>query len=105
MRSSRTFSMLLLFALLGLFGWGLVKLLLLRFEHGDVYPPYSTFRADPLGAKAFYAGLDSLATISARRSLQPIWRVGDPRGTTLLFLGASVTNLYGWEPTVKDFET
>ena len=33
---------------------GVLQLFRLRFEQGDVYPPYSTLRADPLGSMALY---------------------------------------------------
>ena len=35
-------------------GLGLLQLLAMRAETGAFYPPYSTFRADPLGTRAFY---------------------------------------------------
>ena len=43
-----------------LFVFGLWRLFALRFETGDVYPFYSTLRSDALGAKAFYAALETL---------------------------------------------
>ena len=52
LKKSRTL-VLLLPVLLVLFGFGVLRLFRLRFETGDVYPPYSSLRSDPLGAKAF----------------------------------------------------
>jgi hypothetical protein len=46
-------------AVLILFSCCLVRLLLLRYERGDVYPAYSTLRADPLGTRALYEALQS----------------------------------------------
>lgn len=66
---------------------GLVHLFNLRFEAGDVYPPYSSLRADPLGTKALHDSLDEL--ISTRRNFEPLRRLGDGRDTTLLYLGES----------------
>ena len=40
-----------------LFVLGVIYLFLLRFEAGDVYPPYSSLRADPLGTMAWYESL------------------------------------------------
>jgi hypothetical protein len=37
----------------------------LRFERGDVYPAYSSLRADPLGAMAFYESLEKIPGLSA----------------------------------------
>ena len=34
--------------------WGLEQVVLGPLETGDVYPPYSSLRTDPLGAKALY---------------------------------------------------
>jgi hypothetical protein len=82
---------LILFALvLGAFTFGLIHLLNLRFERGDIYPAYSSFRSDPLGAKAFYESLGRLTP--ARRNLQPLSKLGEGRDTTLLWLGAEGNN-------------
>ena len=53
-----------------------MRLFELRFDVGDVYPPYSTLRSDPLGAKAFYASLETLPGLHAERSLQPLAALG-----------------------------
>jgi hypothetical protein len=42
------------------FIFGVVKLFLLRFEAGDVYPTYSSLRSDPLGSRAFYSSLENM---------------------------------------------
>ena len=34
-----------------LFIYGMIELLTLRFEKGDAYPPYSSYRPDPLGTQ------------------------------------------------------
>ena len=47
------------FIVLG-FVLGVVKLFLLRFEAGDVYPAYSSLRSDPLGSRAFYRSLENI---------------------------------------------
>ena len=65
-------------ALFAAFGAGLVHLLHLRFDVGDVYPPYSTLRSDPLGAKVFYDSLQALPGLDAARSLRPLPLLGVP---------------------------
>ena len=50
----------LLPALIVVFGAGVIRLFQLRFEAGDVYPPYSSYRADPLGTRALYQSLENL---------------------------------------------
>ena len=47
----RHLSSLLIALVLLLFVAGLAKLFGLRFEQGDIYPRYSTLRADPYGTK------------------------------------------------------
>jgi hypothetical protein len=49
-----------LFVLVLGFIFGVVKLFLLRFEAGDVYPTYSSLRSDPLGSRAFYSSLENM---------------------------------------------
>ncbi len=50
---------------------GVVKLFLLRFEAGDVYPAYSSLRSDPLGSRAFYRSLENInATLVSRNYLR-----------------------------------
>jgi len=70
---------------------GVAWLFHLRFEAGDIYPPYSSWRADPLGAKALFESLDDL--VSVRRFTQPSASLGEGRDTTMLFLGASLPDL------------
>jgi hypothetical protein len=68
------------------FIFGIVQLFNLRFEAGDVYPKYSSFRADPLGSKALYESLELLLPTS--RHVERWSRLPDGRGRTLLYLGA-----------------
>ena len=85
-----------LFILLGCaagLGFGLVKLFQLRFEHGDVYPPYSSLRADPLGTMAFYESLQKIPGISARRDFSIADQLPEAPATTYLHLAA---NRYEW---------
>lgn len=95
---------LILLGLLGsLFVAGLVHLFNLRFEAGDVYPPYSTLRADPLGAKAFH---DSLAELlEVRRNFSPFSRLGDGRQAALLYLGAASDEVRFTTNEFRDLET
>ena len=60
------------FIVLG-FVLGVVKLFLLRFETGDVYPAYSSLRSDPLGSRAFYRSLENInpALVSRNYTMLP----------------------------------
>jgi hypothetical protein len=81
----------LLALVIAAFTWGIVDLYGLRLAGGDIYPPYSSFRADPLGAKVLYESVAELPGFSARRNLRTLdhWRGG---GATLLWLGEDPFN-------------
>lgn len=70
----------------------LAHLLVMRAQSGTHYPPYSTFRADPLGTRAFYETLRAMPGIRAERSLAPIRTLGALRDATCLFLGDRPAN-------------
>ena len=70
-----------------LFVYGITHLLILRFEKGDAYPRYSSYRSDPLGAKAFYEGLGLLPGIEAMRNIEPLRKVSGLSETTLFLFG------------------
>jgi hypothetical protein len=80
----------LLVVLLVVFAAGVFRLFQLRFAQGDVYPPYSTFRSDPLGAKALYESLDNLPGFAVRRNFKPVDKLTDRVGQTVFFLGVPV---------------
>lgn len=71
-----------LLAVTAAFLYGLAHLFALRFERGDIYPEYSSLRADPPGAKALYESLDQF--LSVRRNYQPLTRLDEGRHTELL---------------------
>ena len=74
------------------FCFGLLQLFKLRFAAGDIYPEYSSLRADPLGTKGFYESLDNLLT--AGRNYRPFSKLGQGRDTTLFYLGAQSTFMF-----------
>jgi len=78
----------LLLALGAGFLFGLGELYKLRFESGDIYPPYSSLRADPLGTKALYESLARIDGMSVSRHYRDV--VSLPRGAAaIFFLGAN----------------
>ena len=85
------------------FVFGIVQLFNLRFEAGDVYPKYSSFRADPLGSKALYESLEALLPTS--RHVERWSRLPDGRGTTLLYLGADPEELKFPRHQLQSLET
>ena len=68
-------SLLLALVLAAIFIGGLARLFALRYEVGDVYPPYSSLRADPLGTKALAAALGALPGIEVRTNFKPLPRI------------------------------
>jgi hypothetical protein len=92
-RTGKTMLLVVAALVLALFVVGLLELVALRFEAGDIYPPYSTLRADPLGTKAFYESLEDIGGVSVRRNYLPQEQLlplmhGAKRGT-LVYLGAT----------------
>ncbi|MEW6267062.1 MAG: DUF4350 domain-containing protein [Thermodesulfobacteriota bacterium] len=79
--------LIMLIVLAAAFGFGLLHLLTLRFQTGDVLPVYSSLRSDPLGAKAWHDSLDHLGTVKVSRYYQPLDRLEASPGATVLFLG------------------
>ena len=71
-----------------LFAFGVVQLFKLRFEAGDVYPPYSSLRTDPLGTMAFYESLGKLPGLSVRRDMSASGRLPEEPDTAYLHLAA-----------------
>jgi hypothetical protein len=86
------------------FCYGLARLFTLRFESGDVYPPYSTMRADPLGAKGLYEALERLPEVEVRRNFQPLKKLQPGRPVTLVYLGTPHQS-YWTERELAEFET
>jgi hypothetical protein len=99
LKESRLATILLLAAVCG-FCYGLVTLFQLRFELGDVYPAYSSLRADPLGSKGFYESLRRLGPITIRRHYEALGKITDPKGTTIFYLGEQFRETRAEEKTL-----
>ncbi len=65
------------------FVWGLVQLYDLRLESGDIYPVYSSFRADPLGSKVLFESLADLPGYSVQRNFHELDDFREHAGTIL----------------------
>ena len=79
----------LLIAMFCAFLLGVGQLFVLRFEKGDVYPAYSSLRADPLGAKAFFLALEKVPGVTVRRNHHAFKKLRPDQATALLYLGAA----------------
>jgi hypothetical protein len=83
---NRKLSLLLLVACTVVFVLGIARLFALRFESGDVYPPYSSLRADPLGTSALYESLGRMPEISVSRDFSANDELPEGRDTAYLHL-------------------
>ena len=67
--------------------WGLAVLYQARLGAGDVFPRYSTLRADPLGTRALYESLAALPGLRVERSLVPLRDLPPTPSRTLVLAG------------------
>lgn len=81
------------------FAAGIAWLFALRFETGDVYPEYSSLRADPLGSMAFYESLEKIPSLSVRRDFSTENRLPDQDGVTYLHLAGDPDD---WDSLPED---
>lgn len=84
MLNSRGVIGLALLAVVVAFGWGVAQLFQLRFASGDIYPEYSSLRADPLGTKAYFEALHAFGG-SVQRNLSGPQRLPHGPGTTVFY--------------------
>jgi len=87
--------------LIGGFLYWVYYLLQIRFSIGDIYPPYSSLRSDPLGSKALFASLEALEGVEVERHLGRLSELKDAE-STILYLGelpwmAGAATLLKWE--------
>lgn len=80
------FSLLLLLVCIAFFAYGILQLFELRFETGDVYPEYSSLRADPLGTMAFYESLGKMPGVNVRQDFSASNHLPEEPGTAYLHL-------------------
>ena len=80
-------AMALAFLLAAAFAYAAVRLFGIQFATGDVYPQYSSLRADPMGAKLLFDGLSGVSGTRVERNYLPLDYLPD-HGATILFLGA-----------------
>jgi hypothetical protein len=72
------------------FLFGVLKLFLLRFEAGDLYPAYSSLRSDPLGSRAFYSSLENINDAVVSRNYHPVQTLEFNENTAFIYIGTSV---------------
>ena len=97
MRSRGPF--LALAAVLALLVAGLVTLFRLRLGQGDLFPAYSTLRADPLGTRALHDALARVPGVRVERRLKPLatLEAAPPRTIVLAGFTAREWRDFSWE--------
>jgi predicted small integral membrane protein len=93
MRGDRLSPILLILCLLA-GAWGGAHVLRARYAAGDLFPAYSSLRADPLGAKALHDALAEIPAVEVRRHSGAPGDLPPGGGTTILILGVR-TGLLG----------
>ncbi|HTB82699.1 MAG TPA: DUF4350 domain-containing protein [Candidatus Sulfotelmatobacter sp.] len=93
------FPIVILLGCTAAFVFGILQLFEMRFAAGDVYPPYSSLRADPLGTMAFYESLGKLPGMSVSRDFSEANRLPEEPHTAYLHLAA---DNYEWEYVPDD---
>jgi Domain of unknown function (DUF4350) len=84
-----------------LFVVGMTRLFWLRFEAGDLYPPYSSLRSDPLGVQALYESLGEVGEVS--RNFRPLGQVALDPASTFLVCGLTARRAALWGDRWKPF--
>lgn len=87
MRKANSYLLLIFLLVTALFGFGLFRLIHLRFRTGDLYPKYSSLRADPLGCKALYETLDRMRQVRVERRFRRTGPVASSADVVLFHLG------------------
>lgn len=82
-------SFLLALLLFAGFAVGLSRLFILRYEIGDVYPPYCSLRADPLGTKVLADALRELPGVEVRRNFKALQKLRPAGPVTLVYAGVT----------------
>ena len=66
---------------------GIMHMFSLRFETGDVFPPYSSLRSDPLGARGLHDSLQNLESVEVSRNYYPAKRLKNLPPAVILYSG------------------
>jgi len=97
LKSRNILAALLVLCLAG-FALGVAWLFQMRFDAGDIYPPYSSLRTDPLGVKALYESLQNLPGITVSRFFQSNSKLQGGPQRLLFILGTTRADLSSMSP-------
>ena len=90
MRKANSIRIMVFAVIVSGFVLGVFKLFSLRFEAGDVYPPYSSLRSDPLGSRAFYSSLENINGAGVSRNYHRLQEVEFEKNTAFFVIGSSI---------------
>jgi hypothetical protein len=79
--------------------FGIARLFSLRFAQGDIYPPYSSLRTDPLGSKALADAIGELPGFRVERNFRPASQLKVSPSAAIAYLGIE----YQTEVDAKEF--
>ena len=86
----KSLTLVVVFGLAALLIAGVYEVFRLRFQAGDIYPEYSTLRADPLGAKAAFDTIEELGEhLQVIRQRQDLRLLELDSNSTLFFAGVT----------------
>jgi hypothetical protein len=88
--NAKAIRIIVFFVIISGFMFGVIKLFLLRFEAGDVYPAYSSLRSDPLGSRAFYSSLENINNAAVSRNYHPAHTLEFMENTAFIYIGTPV---------------
>lgn len=80
---------------------GMVLLFRLRLGRGDLFPVYSTLRADPLGARGLHDGLAQVPGLRVERRLKPVKTLEATPPRTIVMAGLTMQEWRRFE--LEDF--
>lgn len=97
---SRIWPVILAIVLVALLGYTVMRLFSLRFARGDIYPPYSSLRTDPLGTKVLADAISELPGFSVQRSFRQLSRLKLAQSAAIVYVGID----YRMRIDEKEFE-
>ncbi len=91
--TAKRLSLFLLILILFGFFFGVIRVFTLRFQTGDIYPPYSSFRSDPLGCRGLYDALIHTGAVDVRRNVTPLHRLAPQTDITVFVPGVNAADM------------
>ena len=75
--------------MVAVFLMGVTNLFSIRFNKGDIYPYYSSMRADAMGTKALYETFDQINDVSVKRNFDKFSKLEEPENSALVIVGST----------------